>query len=75
MMAVGMEVRKGQDSFAYDLAIEEVVFDGVTVKGLNIKPDIENDGVFCPRAVKDVARHDVADISRAECQNHTENYR
>ena len=46
MMAAGMEVRKGQDSFAYDLAIEEVVFDGVTVKGLNIKPDIENDGVF-----------------------------
>ena len=46
MLAAGQQVRKGQDSFAYDLAIEEVVFDGVTVKGLNIKPDIENDGVF-----------------------------
>ena len=46
MLAAGQQVRKGQDSFAYDLAIEEVVFDGITVKGLNIKPDIENDGVF-----------------------------
>jgi len=46
MLEAGQQVRKGQDSFAYDLAIEEVVFDGVTVKGLNIKPDIENDGVF-----------------------------
>ena len=50
-MGVG-NVRKGQDSFAYDLAIEEVVFGGVTVKGLNIKPDIENDGVFY-KEVKD----------------------
>ena len=48
-MGVG-NVRKGQDSFAYDLAIEEIVFNGaegeVTVSGLCIKPDIENDGVF-----------------------------
>lgn len=49
-MGVG-NVRKGQDSFAYDLHISEVVFTGsdetdVTVTGLNIKPDITNDGVF-----------------------------
>lgn len=45
-------VRKGQDSFAYDLAIEEIVVDGHSIKGLNIKPDIENDGVFY-KEVKD----------------------
>ena len=48
-MGVG-NVRKGQDSFAYDLHISEIVFTGadgeVTVSGLNIKPDITNDGVF-----------------------------
>lgn len=48
-MGVG-NVRKGQDSFAYDLCIQEIVFNGaageVTVSGLNIKPDIERDGVF-----------------------------
>lgn len=48
-MGVG-NVRKGQDSFAYDLHISEIVFTGadgeVTVSGLNIKPDVTNDGVF-----------------------------
>jgi hypothetical protein len=48
-MGVG-NVRKGQDSFAYDLCIQEIVFNGaageVTVSGLNIKPDVERDGVF-----------------------------
>lgn len=48
-MGVG-NVRKGQDSFAYDLRISEVVFNGaegeVVVDGLNIKPDVTNDGVF-----------------------------
>ena len=48
-MGVG-NVRKGQDCFAYDLHISEIVFTGskgeVTVSGLNIKPDIERDGVF-----------------------------
>ena len=48
-MGVG-KVRKGQDSFAYDLHISEIVYTGadgdVTVNGLNIKPDITNDGVF-----------------------------
>ena len=48
-MGVG-KVRKGQDSFAYDLHISEIVYTGadgdVTVSGLNIKPDITNDGVF-----------------------------
>lgn len=39
-------VRKGLDSFAYDLCIKEIVFDGTTVTGLNIKPDVTNDGVF-----------------------------
>lgn len=45
------KVRKGLDSFAYDLAIHELTYTNSesqekTVTGLSIKPDATNDGVF-----------------------------
>lgn len=41
------QVRKGLDQFAYDLHISEITLEGEkTITGLNIKPDVENQGVF-----------------------------
>lgn len=40
------KVRKGLDKFSYDLHISEVVCDGETIKGLDIRPDVEKQGMF-----------------------------
>lgn len=40
------KVRKGLDKFSYDLHIEEIVCDGTTISGLDIRPDVEKQGVF-----------------------------
>ena len=71
-MGVG-NVRKGLDSFAYDLCIEEIVFNGeageVTIDGLNIKPDVTNDGVFYKEVRKDEER--VVIVGRVDFYNGT----
>jgi hypothetical protein len=71
-MGVG-NVRKGQDSFAYDLHISEIVFNGeggeVTVGGLNIQPDIERDGVFYKEVVHNGER--VILVGRVDYYNGT----